>query len=142
MSRPEACVDRLRTRGKKKMMMQVYHEEEQEEEFGDANIVIEDLSWRVEKLRLEERNTRRFLKAGPRFLPYDECRKWVQAWGRWKSEDDWRQWISLGEKRNPYIPSRPDEYYGNQWVSWEHFLGLTPERSDARDDSDEDGAMA
>ena len=55
-----------------------------------AGVVLEDLNWRVEKLRLEEANTRRFLKAGPRFLPYGECKKWVQAWGeRWKSANEW-----------------------------------------------------
>lgn len=55
-----------------------------------AGVVMEDLHWRVEKLRLEEANTRRFLKAGPRFLPYEECRKWVQAWGqRWESASEW-----------------------------------------------------
>jgi hypothetical protein len=54
-----------------------------------AGIVIEDLNWRIEKLRLEEANTRRFLKAGPRFLPYEECCKWVQAWGRWQTQDEW-----------------------------------------------------
>ena len=55
-----------------------------------AGVVIEDLNWRVEKLRLEEANTRRFLKAGPRFLPYGECKKWVQAWGeRWTSANEW-----------------------------------------------------
>jgi hypothetical protein len=53
-----------------------------EEDGEDAGIVFEDLSWRVAKLRLEEANTRRFLKAKPRYLPYDECRKWVQAWSR------------------------------------------------------------
>ena len=60
-----------------------------EEDLEVAGVVIEELSWRVNKLRLEEANTRRFLKAGPRFLPYEECRKWVQAWGRWKTQDDW-----------------------------------------------------
>ncbi|KAL3907028.1 MAG: hypothetical protein SGARI_003734, partial [Bacillariaceae sp.] len=54
-----------------------------------AGVVLEDLDWRVAKLRLEEANTRRFLKAGPRFLPYEECRKWVQAWGqRWQSAQE------------------------------------------------------
>jgi hypothetical protein len=53
-----------------------------EEEGEEAGIVFEDLSWRVAKLRLEEANTRRFLKAMPRYLPYNECRKWVQAWSR------------------------------------------------------------
>lgn len=87
---------------------------------GEENVIIEDLSWRVEKMRLEEANTRRFLKSKPRYLPYDECRKWVQAMGYWKCEQDWRNWIATGEKRNAYIPARPDEYYGNlgQWISW------------------------
>ena len=60
-------------------------------------VTLDDLSWRVEKLRLEEANTRRFLKSGPRFLPYEECRKWVQAWNRWDSEKDWKQWIDEGK---------------------------------------------
>jgi len=58
-------------------------------DLDSAGKVIEDLSWRVAKLRLEEANTRRFLKARPRYLPYDECRKWVQAWNRWDNEQDW-----------------------------------------------------
>ena len=89
-----------------------------------SGVVMEDLDWRVMKLKLEEENTRRFLKAGPRFLPYEESRKWVQAWGqRWKSEQDWNYWIESGEKRNSYIPSRPEEYYTKRgsWVSWVRF---------------------
>jgi hypothetical protein len=106
-------------------------EDEFEQELGEivnedaGGVVVEDLLWRVERLRLEEQNTKRFLKAGPRFLPYDECRKWVQAWNRWDCEEDWKNWIAMGEKRNPYIPSEPDLYYGRlgEWISWEHFLG-------------------
>lgn len=56
---------------------------------ADQSIWLEDLSWRVMKVKLEEANTRRFLKAKPRFLPYAECRAWVKAWGRWDSERDW-----------------------------------------------------
>lgn len=92
-----------------------------------AGVVLEDIGWRVEKLRLEEANKRRFLKSGPRFLPYVECKKWVQAWGeRWTSAEEWNEWIADGEKRNSYIPSRPDEYYTRtgKWVSWEDFLGV------------------
>jgi hypothetical protein len=74
---------------------------------GEPGVVLRDLTWRVEKLRLEEQNQQRFLKAMPRFLPYVECRKWVQAFGRrWKTEQDWREWIAMGEKRNSYIPVR------------------------------------
>lgn len=94
-----------------------------------AGVVLEDLSWRVEKLRLEEANKRRFLKSRPRFLPYEECQKWVQAWGeRWTSAEEWNEWIEAGEKRNSYIPSRPEEYYTRtgDWVSWEEFLGVKP----------------
>jgi len=101
-------------------------------------VTLDDLSWRVEKLRLEEANTRRFLKSGPRFLPYEECRKWVQAWNRWDSEKDWKQWIDEGEKRNSYIPARPDEYYGRlgKWISWDHFLGIEND-----DDTDENNSF-
>jgi len=111
-----------------------------DEPLGDGGgVVIEDLMWRVEKLRLEENNKKRFLQSKPRFLPYQECRKWVQAWGlRWETAEDWEDWISMGEKKNPYIPSQPDEYYGRlgQWVSWEHFLLIPPSEDD--DDDEEE----
>ena len=98
-----------------------------------AGEFIEDLGWRVQKLRLEEANKRRFLKSGPRFLPYKDVQKWVQAWGdRWTSEEEWKEWISAGEKRNSYIPSRPDEYYTRtgDWISWEDFLGVEKKEDD------------
>jgi hypothetical protein len=60
-----------------------------EEDLQNAGVRIDDLNWRVEKLRLEESNTRRFLKAKPVYLPYEECSKWVQAFGRWTTEEDW-----------------------------------------------------
>ena len=109
--------------------------------------VLNDLNWRVEKLRLEEANTRRFLKSGPRFLPYEECRKWVKAWYRWENEQEWKEWIDEGEKRNSYIPARPDEYYGKrgEWKNWEHFLGVEVEseaeseaEAESGGDSDDD----
>lgn len=113
---------------------------------GDGDLdapseAIDDLSWRVARLRLEEENTRRFLKAGPRFLPYEECRKWVAAWNRWDTEADWKNWIREGEKRNAYIPARPDEYYGKlgKWISWDHFLGKeTVNEADGGKEGDED----
>jgi hypothetical protein len=76
------------------------------EMYDTGQVLLQDLSWRVEKLRLEEQNIQRFLKARPRFLPYNECRKWVQAFNRWQTEDDWNEWIAMGEKRNAYIPVR------------------------------------
>jgi len=92
---------------------------------GEDGELIPDLQWRLAKAKLEEAHTKSFLRSKPRHLAYDECRKWVMAWHRWDSEEDWREWINMGEKRNAYIPALPDEYYGalGQWISWDHFLG-------------------
>ena len=60
-----------------------------EADLQEAGVLMDDLYWRVEKLRLEESNIRRFLRAKPVYLPYEECCKWVQAFGRWTSEDEW-----------------------------------------------------
>jgi hypothetical protein len=96
-----------------------------EEGAGDDGELIPDLEWRLVKAKLEEAHTKSFLKSKPRYLPYAECRKWVMAWDRWSCEEEWKEWIDMGEKRNSYIPARPDEYYGalGQWISWDHFLG-------------------
>ncbi len=87
--------------------------------------LLPDLAWRVEKMRLEEANTRRFLRSKPRYLPYEEARRWAISWNLWDSEEEWRMWIEEGEKRTSYIPSKPDEYYSRlgQWRGWGHFLG-------------------
>jgi len=98
---------------------------------GDAASVsptvsdFENLMTRVNRMQLEEDHFRRILKSRPRKLPYEECAKWVQAWGnRWKSKEEWLEWIEMGEKKNTYIPNRPDEYYGRlgKWQGWDHFL--------------------
>lgn len=112
-------------------------DDENEEEDESDSMLNDDINWRVEKLRLEEANTRRFLKARPRFLPYDDCRRWVQAWGnRWESEAEWRNWIDDGEKRNSYIPACPDEYYGRlgKWQGWDHFLLESPDDDSKKSD--------
>ena len=95
------------------------------DEGDDEGHIMPDLDWRVAKAKLEEANIQRFLKARARFIPYVECRKWAIATGRFDCEQDWRDFVSLGEGLNTYIPSAPDEYYARlgQWISWEHFLG-------------------
>ncbi|GMH77268.1 hypothetical protein TrRE_jg7668 [Triparma retinervis] len=90
---------------------------------------IDELTYKVEAARLERRNLRARLKAKPKFLPLAECKKWVQAWGRrWESEQEWREWIDMGEKRNAYIPSDPEEYYTRMgvWNGWDDFLFNPP----------------
>ena len=64
------------------LLYQNSEDEDEEEEVGDVGderVVLNDMTWRVEKLCLEEANTRKFLKSGPRFLPYEECRRWVHV---------------------------------------------------------------
>lgn len=67
----------------------LFGDEFENEDDDSSGSIIEDLGWRVAKLKLEEANTQRFLKAKPRHLPYNECRKWVAAWHRWESEEEW-----------------------------------------------------
>lgn len=76
------------------------------------------------RAELQEQYRQSILKRKPRFLPYKECAKWVQAMNLWDTQEEWDQWIANGEKRNPYIPSRPDEYYGKfgKWRGWHFFL--------------------
>jgi hypothetical protein len=100
--------------------------QEEEEVAATTTMMIPDLAWRVEKVRLETQHTKRFLRSGPRHLSYDECRKWVIAMARWSSLEEWNEWIDMGEKRNAYIPNHPQTYYTKQhtWISWDHFLGV------------------
>lgn len=70
-----------------------------------------------------------------RFLPFDECCKWVRANGMWKSQDEWSEWVDMGEDLCPYVPTRPDEYYSRLgvWRGWDFFLlGATNSDDDPR----------
>ncbi|CAL1162222.1 unnamed protein product [Cladocopium goreaui] len=83
---------------------------------------------RLFRSELEEHAKRALFRRKKRFLPFDDSVKWVRAMGLWDSKKEWEEWIAMGEKRNPYIPTRPDEYYGKlgQWKGWSHFLGVPP----------------
>ena len=82
----------------------------------------DDGSWRIGKARLEEQWSAGIRKRKTRFLPFMSARQWARA--MWFTEEqDWRQWIEDGEKRNPYIPSKPDEIYAQKgWGGWDDFL--------------------
>lgn len=59
-----------------------------------------------------------------RYLPFEECCEWVRRNGWWSSEEEWRDWVLMGEDQSPYIPTRPDEYYSRlgKWRGWSFFL--------------------
>jgi len=42
----------------------------------------------------------------------------------WSSQEEWEEWVNLGEELSPYIPTRPDEYYSStgQWKGWQYFF--------------------
>ena len=74
-------------------------------------------------VRLPCRGVKNSMNVGVAFgmCGYEIARQWSRAmW--FTTEEDWMDWISAGEKRNPYIPSRPDEAYRDQWISWTDFL--------------------
>ena len=79
-------------------------------------------AWRIDKKRLEARWGADVRQRQPRFLGFHHARNWARA--NWHTtEDDWREWIEDGEKRNVYIPSHPDEVYADKgWISWVDFL--------------------
>ena len=79
-------------------------------------------TWRVDRARLNEQWSANIKKRRPRFLPFVEARQWARAM-HLETEDDWREWIADGEKRNPYVPSRPDEVYSDSgWLGFHDFL--------------------
>jgi hypothetical protein len=77
---------------------------------------------RLARARLTEEWSAQVRKRKPRFLPFIGARQWARAMP-FESEEDWNDWVEAGEKRNPYVPSRPDEVYKeNGWCGWEDFL--------------------
>lgn len=78
--------------------------------------------WRIERARLQEGYRRELLRRPRRYLSFNEARKWARA--MWFTEaEDWLGMLDRGEKRNPYLPRRPDLYYRDKgWVSWHDFF--------------------
>ena len=70
-------------------------------------VPMEDLSWRVAKLRLEESNTRRFLKSKPIKLPYDQSSKWIRYNYSPKTKEEFKRLFADGELKNVYISKQP-----------------------------------
>jgi hypothetical protein len=80
----------------------------------------------VEKARtkLEDENTKSFLKRRPLKLPYEDARRWVQGNLGVKTREEFEDLVENGNLRTPYIPKRPEDYYSRrkEWISWDHFL--------------------
>lgn len=63
--------------------------------------------------------TKRYRKLNP----YDKVRDRVIRHFGHRSKDDWDECVASGA-HGQYVPSRPDEMYAPEWVSWDEFLGL------------------
>jgi hypothetical protein len=90
----------------------------------DSTAMLDDLSWRAAKIRLEEANTQQFLKRKPVKLPYLVARQWVQSNLGADTKEEFHDLVANGNMRSPYLPKNPKVYYTGtgEWVSWEHFL--------------------
>jgi hypothetical protein len=90
----------------------------------NQHVIIDELSWRVTKVRLEEANTKRLLKRKPLKLPYALSQKWIQHNYAPKTKEEFEQLVMDGDLKNVYISKRPEEYYGErgEWISWDHYL--------------------
>lgn len=98
--------------------------------------VPDELSWRLAKVRLEEANTKRFLKSRPIKLSYKDSQKWIQRNWAPNTKEEFEDLVANGNLRTPYISKRPEEYYGRrgEWISWEHYLLGDKRESDEVDE--------
>ena len=99
-------------------------ENDNKRKFLNKNVIIDELSYHVNKFRLEEANTKRLLRRKPVKLPYALSQKWIQQnWGI-KTKAEFEQLVMDGDLKNVYISKRPEEYYGErgEWISWDHYL--------------------
>ena len=91
---------------------------------NDDASMLDELSWRVAKIRLEDSHTQGFLKRKPVKLRYRDARRWVQANLGAETKDEFKDMVANGNLRTPYIPKNPSTYYREtgDWISWDHFL--------------------
>jgi hypothetical protein len=101
---------------------------------SDDATMLDELSWRAAKIRLEDAHTQSFLKRKPVKLRYCDARRWVQANLGATTKDEFKDMVANGNLRTPYIPKNPSVYYRQtgDWISWDDFLtgtensGLSP----------------
>jgi hypothetical protein len=57
-------------------------------------------------------------------LPYEYARKQAMQLGL-RCKEEWDDYLADGKVyHGPYLPTRPDEMYVQDWISWEEFLGI------------------
>lgn len=86
-----------------------------------------ELNYLTGKMRLEEQMKKEFLKKKqPRFFSYEMCREWAISQNMWTTQEEWDEWISMGEKNASIVPSDPELVYTQKgtWISWDDFLGV------------------
>ena len=64
---------------------------------------MQDFAWRAEKIRLEEANTKSFLKRKPRKLPYLDARRWVQTNLGASTKKEFYDLVANGNVLSPYL---------------------------------------
>mmetsp|Transcript_29614 Transcript_29614/g.61663 ORF Transcript_29614/g.61663 Transcript_29614/m.61663 type:complete len:190 (+) Transcript_29614:114-683(+) len=90
----------------------------------DDTQYLDEISWRVAKVRLEEANIQRLLRRKPIKLDYETSRRWIQMNWAPKTKEEFFDLVANGNLRTPYISKNPEEYYGErgEWISWDHYL--------------------
>jgi hypothetical protein len=58
-----------------------------------------------------------------KLFPYENARATAMSLGL-RRKEEWDEYLSDGKCYGAYLPSRPDEMYRDDWVSWEEFLGI------------------
>lgn len=127
-----AFVSRHRQAGKLNLLTHTHlFESPKEADNTNENDLMRQVNSRAEEIlveqartKLEEENTKSFLKRKPLKLPYEDARRWVQGNLGCNTKEEFEDLVENGNLRTPYIPKRPEEYYTRtrDWVSWEHFL--------------------
>lgn len=67
-----------------------------------------------------------------KLLPYQYARATAMDLGL-RRKEEWDEYLADGkEYHGPYLPTRPDEMYQEEWVSWEEFLGIMRDYDDTK----------
>jgi hypothetical protein len=66
-----------------------------------------------------------------KLFPYEYARTMATNLGL-RCREEWDEYLADGKVYGAYLPSRPDEMYKDDWVSWEEFLGIMRDYGDTQ----------